>query len=38
MGCNGVGKFILFKLILGELYYGGGEIKLLKVVKIVLVD
>ena len=38
VGRNGVGKSTLFKLILGELHHGGGEIKLPKAAKIASVD
>jgi ATP-binding cassette subfamily F protein 3 len=38
VGRNGVGKSTLFKLILGELHPGGGEIKLPKQAKIASVD
>ena len=38
VGRNGVGKSTLFKLILGHLHAGGGEIKLPKAAKIASVD
>jgi ATP-binding cassette subfamily F protein 3 len=38
VGRNGVGKSTLFKLILGHLHAGGGEIKLPKAARIASVD
>ena len=38
VGRNGIGKSTLFKLILGELHPGGGDISLPKAARIASVD